>query len=954
MNTAPAIGVNQLVRVRGRDELGSGEVVRVRDAVGGIEADVAFEDSSGRRLLTFAVARLELVQDLWHRLKLGPYDSPIDFLLKQLAIQLPLHNSGGELSNSRTDLLPHQILLTHEIVAADRRRFLVADDVGLGKTIETGMVIRELISRGLALRVLIVCPAGLVKNWQRELQDCFRLRFEILRMDFQDSGAMAWEHHHRVIASIDTLKQPARMERLLAGPKWDLIIFDEAHHLSRTRYGKRVQPTQNFRLAESVRGHTRDLLFLSATPHQGDAFQFWSLIQLLDDQLFDSPESMLDHRGLLSRVMIRRMKREVTYADGTPVFMRRQVITERFQLAARERAFYERLSDYLREGYGVAGVGENKTTSQQRAVGFVMTTFQKIMSSSPRAIRQALRRRLLVLLLREQIGLELKRAAGDGSESIPAKIVALQEEMRGLAVQILELASGPAQWTEADAYIAGMKRQLSRKLAAEESTAWSLDGDEDADEVMLAETNIPNEGELVRELIRIVPQGTDRKFDTLVRAVEQLRSENGDERFIVFTQYRETLEFVREELGKLYGADKIVAVKGGPLDDKIAAVEQFWDPQGARILISTSAGSEGINLQVCRILFNYDLPWNPMAIEQRIGRIHRYGQQDTVQVYNLLAEDTVEQRIYDLLDEKLADIARTIGKVDPVTGTVVEDFRGDILGLLGSSPNYQDLYRKALIDRDYRRTAEELTHMIETATRARDALESLSQDMTAYNLEHYRRLQGELVLADLKTFVERAIIRLGGTIMPDGDLYRIQTPAPLLSFPSVSTRYDYACFRRDIAMRRKKADLMGIGHPLVDAIIMHCSRPTFSGEVARIPLKDPHAAASVRYVVEAHLQDGSKHKVYESAFVHPDGTWRMGSVREDFDLLEGIPRSPESTNDGDDSPNLKSRVDGAILDAIARVRSAHHDVESVHGRVVGVILGTQRQQGELRDRARGH
>lgn len=936
MNNTPAIAVNQLVRVRGRDDLGAGEVLRIRETAGRTEADVAFEDSSGRRLLTFAADRLDPVQDLWHRLKCGPYDAPIDFLLKQLAIQLPLHNSGGELSNSRTDLLPHQILLTHEIVAADRRRFLVADDVGLGKTIETGMVIRELISRGLAMRVLIVCPAGLVKNWQRELQDCFRLRFEILRMDFQDSGAMAWEHHHRVIASIDTLKQPARMERLLAGPKWDLIVFDEAHHLSRTRYGKKVQPTQNFRLAESVRGHTRDMLFLSATPHQGDPFQFWSLIQLLDDQLFDSPESMLDHRGLLNRVMIRRMKREVTYADGTPVFMRRQVITERFQLAARERAFYERLSDYLREGYGVAGVGENKTTSQQRAVGFVMTTFQKIMSSSPRAIRQALRRRLLVLLLREQIGLELKRAAGDSSERIPGRIVELQEEMRALAAQILDLAAGPAQWTEADSYIAGMKKQLSRKLAAEESTGWSLDGDEDADEVVLAETNIPNESELVRELIRIVPEGTDRKFDTLVRAVEQLRSENPDERFIVFTQYRETLEFVREELGKLYGSEKIVTVKGGPLDDKIAAVERFWDPDGARILISTSAGAEGINLQVCRILFNYDLPWNPMAIEQRIGRIHRYGQQDTVQVYNLLAEDTVEQRIYDLLDEKLTDIARTIGKVDPVTGTVVEDFRGDILGLLGSSPNYQDLYKQALIDRDYRRTAEELTHMIETATQARDALESLSQDLTAYNLEHYRRLQGELVLADLKTFVERAILRLGGTFIPDEDLYRIETPAPLLAYRNVSARYESACFRRDIAMRRKKAELMGIGHPLVDAVIAHFSHPSVAGEISCMDFGDSEAAVSVRYVIEAHLEDSSKRLAYESAFIHSEGAWRMASVRQDLDLLQRNALVYHAAPAAGCKLDVQARVEGAITDAIARFRSAHERVESARGRVVGL------------------
>ena len=163
-----------------------------------------------------------------------------------------------------------------------------------------------------------------------------------------------------------------------------MLVFDEAHHLSRTRTGNRTHMTQNYRLAESSRGQTRDVLFLSATPHQGNAFQFWSMIQLLDDQLFDTPEALLDHRGLLNRVMVRRTKREATDAEGKPIFMRRQVHTQTFPLANRERVFYEGLTEYLREGYNAAGLGQAKTTSQQRAIGFVMATFQKIMASSPR------------------------------------------------------------------------------------------------------------------------------------------------------------------------------------------------------------------------------------------------------------------------------------------------------------------------------------------------------------------------------------------------------------------------------------------------------------------------------------------------------------------------------------------------------------------------------------------
>ncbi len=928
------VSENQWVRVTGRDDLGTGEVLRVRQAGRIAEADVAFESMDGRRLTTFPLNRLEPVPDIWTRLEHGPYDAPGDFLLKQLALQLPLHNSGGELSNSRTDLLPHQILLTHDVVAADRRRLLIADDVGLGKTIETGMVIRELISRNLAQRVLIVCPAGLVKNWQRELRDCFRMVFEILGIDFQDS-TMSWETRHRVIASIDTLKQPRRMERLLSGPNWDVVVFDEAHHLTRKRYGRKTETTQNYKLSEAIRGHTRDLLFLSATPHQGDAFQFWSLIQLLDDSLFESPEAMLDHRGLLNRVMIRRIKREVTYADGTPVFMRRQVTSERFQLAARERVFYERLTEYLREGYGVAGVGQNRTTSGQRAVGFVMTAFQKIMSSSPRAIRQALRRRLLVLLLHEQMALELRRAHGRSDEALPRRIMEFQDEMRSLAAQILSLPVGQAQWVEADAYIAQMKQKLARKANGTEQTSWALDGDEDAEDAVLAEANIPNESKIVRELLRIVPDGTDRKFDTLVRAIEQLRGGSQDERFVIFTQYRETLEFLREELGKLYGGQNIATIKGGPLEDKIASVEEFWRPDGARFLVSTSAGGEGINLQVCHILFNYDLPWNPMAIEQRIGRIHRYGQQDTVQVYNLVAEDTVEQRIYDLLEEKLLDIARTIGKVDPVSGNVVEDFRSDILGFLGSAPNYQDLYKRAVLDRDYQRTAEELEKMIQTATVASQALQNLSQDLTAFNLEYYRKLQGELTLQDLRTFAENGILRLGGSFITDGDFVRIETPQALRRYPNVAARYDTACFRRDVAMRRKNADLIGIGHPLVDALIAHFSGAAWPGEVSVMYPEEPTQAVSIRYVLEASMEDGTTRRRYESVLTGTDGSWRTSNAKQDVAALS----EPKASSPRPIGPNVEAirvRVESAISDAESQFRAEHNGVQSIRSRVTGV------------------
>jgi len=848
---SPEFQVGNRVRVAGRYSSGVGEILRVQQTGGMLIADVVFDSQGGRRLETLPVARLERAASPWDRLRAGQYDDPRDFLLRQLAWQFALGNSGGELSNARTALLPHQILLTHDLVKMQRRRLLVADDVGLGKTIETGMAIRELITRGETRRVLVITPAGLVKNWQRELRDCFRLEFEILGTDFQDYAPTSWENHHRVIASIDTLKRPQRMERLLAAPKWDLIVFDEAHHLTRLRYGSKVQATLNYKLAEALRGHTRDLIFLSATPHQGDAFQFWSLIHLLDDQLFDSPEALENHRGLLNRVIIRRTKREVTDADGLPLFVRRQVTTERFEPALREQRFYEKLTNYLKDGYSAAGVGSGsgRPSRDQRAIGFVMVAFQKMMSSSPRAIRQALRRRLLVLLVRHQIDLERKRKSTP-TPDLAERVLRLQDEMRSLAKEIYALASSSATDAQADTCIAQVReRTLKKLIEAEDETNWSLDSDEEGDDGIYADAEIPDETAKVRELLRIVPEGVDRKFERLETIIGKLRNENPHERFVIFTQYRETLEFLKAELGRIVGPEMVVSIQGGPLEDKIAAAEKFWEENGARILISTSAGGEGINLQIARVLFNYDLPWNPMAVEQRIGRIHRFGQKEVSQVYNLVAKDTVEENIYTLLWNKLEQIAKAIGKTDPETGEPLEDFRSDILGFLGSTPNYQQLFKQALIDRDYNRTSRELDRMMQTAQKARSALQDLSQDLTSFNLEQYRRISGQFHLKQLGEWCREAVVRLGGSAVPQGEFWQIITPESLKGFPNVGARYDNVTFDRDLATRKKGSELFGIGHPFVDGLIRHLQSPPFAAEVACLPGEIGGAHVEARYRV---------------------------------------------------------------------------------------------------------
>lgn len=933
------------VRVYGREDLGIVEVYRVSDVYGSYQADVMYEDASGRHLQSFPTERLEPAPDLWERVKSGEYDSNIDFLLKQLAFQLPLMNTGGQLSNSRTDLLPHQILLTRDVVSAPHRRLLIADEVGLGKTIEMGMILHELIARNEAERILIITPAGLIKNWQAELRDAFRLDFEILGVDFVDHSAASWESHHRVIASIDSVKRPQRMERILGGPRWDVVVFDEAHHLSRIRYGKKIQPTQNYKLAERIKNHARDLFFLSATPHQGNSYQFWSLVQLLDDTLFDSEEAMELHRGFLSRVMVRRTKREVTDKNGDPIFMRRQVHTQSFQLAMRERMFYDQLTEYLREGYSRAGLGagESKTTSAQRAIGFVMTTFQKIMSSSMRAIRQALRRRLLVLLIRQQLELENKRRKSPGLVKRAEEIVRLQDEMRRLGSAIAEIPNSATRQADVDTFIAQVRQKVSRAYQpAEESTQWSLEGDEEGDDGIYADAGIPDEINKVRNLIRLVPDEIDRKFHTLTRAIDTIRQENPNEKFVVFTQYVETLRFLQDRLTMIYGPGKVAHIKGGPLDDKIEAKERFWDENGAQFLICTSAGGEGINLQVGHILFNYDLPWNPMAVEQRIGRIHRYGQRDTVQVYNLIAEDTVEERIYRMLDQKLLEIASQIGKVDQQTGEIQEDFRVEVLGYMGSSPNYLEWYRNALINKDYRRTAQEIEEALKSAYQAIDALKSLAMDLSTFNLQDYLNIEGSFSLNDLRQFTETAILRLGGSILPRGEFSEIVTPKQLLRYRTVLPKYELATFDRDAALRKRSAELMGIGHPLIDALIAYCQDITVPGDtgffVRTLSDEAPHAV--VNTLVTVDLEDGKQHKEFKMVRISQTGDahvlpqeWLVYRLEKRAAEIQSQPMNLKF-----DWNRIRQAYEGAIGAILTQVKSSLEKPVSARVRLLGVSV----------------
>lgn len=730
------------------------------------------------------------------------------------AEELPLMESAATLTSAKIDLLPHQVVLVHRVANARPKRFLVADEVGLGKTIEAALILRELASRGELTRAIMIVPAGLVENWRRELNEVFNLDFEVFGSegDVTDRKSNAFAKHNRLIVSVDTLKRPARVKKLLAAPPWDLVIFDEAHHLSVYRNGNKVKKTENFKLAEAIRDHCRDLLLLSATPHQGDHFRFWMLINLLNPGLFEDVSDMLDNRHRLNAVVIRRTKADACAQDGSPLFVRRMVHTEGFELSEREKEFYNALLDYLRDGYNLAAQKGNKG----RALGFVMTVFQKIAASSFAAIRKTLQRRLLMLTIQE--GIERDELLDvDGRNRV-------FEEARQIIHEIYVIPFDVVGNAQSDQILADAKYQLLKKRSESISFAEKAESYSDSEyEAMAAEESaamlvvvaLPQERQRILDLLFQFPDGIESKTAMLYHALSQIWQQDPKEKIVIFATYLGTVEGIKRQLDQVFPDAGVDVLKGGDHGAKTAAQKRFRRKDGPKVLVCTAAGREGINLQFACILFNYDLPWNPMDLEQRIGRIHRYGQTSTAQVYNLVAVDTIEGQIFLLLEEKLRDIAQALGKIDE-QGQIAEDLRTQVLGQLSSTLSYDRLYQDAISDPTLKRTRQELEVAMSNANLARQVVFELFQELDRFNLGDYQKFDDQgRGMQRLVNFVARCASLAGWNFRKEVDSRWILVRA---GEPNMVFTTD-----RDDALQEEALQLVGLEHPVVNQFMLKYS-----------------------------------------------------------------------------------------------------------------------------------
>ena len=577
---------------------------------------------------------------------------------------------------SMIDPLPHQIdAVYHRILRQPRPRILLADDPGAGKTIMAGLVVKELKYRGLAERVLIVVPGHLRAQWVREMKEKFGETFMVLDRPVMNAswGRNVWLDHARVITSMDFAKQEDVLVAL-AEARWDLVIVDEAHKLAAYRYGEDLKRTERYRLGELLSRNAEFLLFLTATPHRGDPENFRLLLDLLEPGLFANTEILEEavRRGEMFYI-IRRLKEDLKTFDGVPLFPPRYVHTIAYRLSPGEAGFYQVLTQYVREQFNLAG--------ERRNVQFALILLQRRFASSVRAARRSLERRKERLSQLREIAEAVAKTGWN----------VLDEEF-------LEDLPEAERW-EIEAKLEHLTAARTQaELAAEVSALEKL--------VQMAKA--------------LEKAETETKLNELRRLLDKLALLATSEKLLVFTESRDTMEYLAENLRS--SGFSVVTLHGGMgLDERIRAEHEFR--QRAQVMVSTEAGGEGINLQCCSLMVNYDLPWNPNRLEQRMGRIHRYGQPKEVHIYNLVAEDTVEGEVLRRLFEKLEQIRKAMGS-DRVFDVIQEVLSGASLA---------DLIMEAITGR---RTLEEIAAEIERIPNEEAILRAKEAAQEALALRH--------------------------------------------------------------------------------------------------------------------------------------------------------------------------------------------------------------------------
>ena len=734
---------------------------------------------------------------------------------------------------SLVEPLPHQITAVYEsMLPRQPLRFLLADDPGSGKTIMAGLLMKELIARSDLERCLVVCPGSLAEQWQEELKRRFQLSFVVYTPQERLAARPDnwFEKNDLVIARLDMLSRNEEVQELLQAPAcgWDLVVCDEAHKMSATYSGRKVKYTKRYRLGQLLGRLTRHFLLMTATPHNGKEDDFQLFMALLDGDRFEGRFRAGVHRSDTSDLMRRMVKEKLLKFDGTPLFPMRRAYTVPYRLSEAEAILYKAVTRYVKQEFDRAEkLGGKKRTT----IGFALMILQRRLASSPQAIFRSLGRRRERLQARLR-GLE-ELPYGKTTDSSPffgSRALELEDlesledapedEVEAAEADVLGQATAARSRVELRAEIDTLRRleRLARNvLERSDDTKWrELAG-------LLDKLFAPS---------GLAPPVKEPEVDYGAGEVPPPQPSQ-DQKLVVFTEHKDTLSYLLERITTWIGRPEAVVVIHGGLNrrDRLEAQEAFRHDPEVRVLVATDAAGEGINLQRAHLMVNYDLPWNPNRLEQRFGRIHRIGQTEVCHLWNLLAQDTREGKVYQTLLDKLEAERQALGgQVFDVLGQV--QFEGRSLQDLlvkairfGEQPEIRahlDTVVSDALDRD-RLKGLMLADALAQDTMDTSRLHAVREEMERADA---RRLQPHFI----ESFFLEAFKHLGGTARErEPRRYQIsrvpavvrRRAAELGAREPVLVRYERIAFEKSLITPpgRPSAAFVCPGHPLLDAVL---------------------------------------------------------------------------------------------------------------------------------------
>ena len=722
-------------------------------------------------------SELERLRSLADSLAAGAIDDSLETMARAQALVIQsINDQWGVFSRSRVTLLPHQLWVCRQVTRNWPTRWLVADDVGLGKTIEAGLILEPLLASGRVQRVLVLTPARLVPQWRARLKTMFDIRLQEYAADLDSGRVSFWETANQVVASFHTLRQEKACERLLAAEPWDLVMVDEAHHFQ----AQERTATQTYDLLRKLEdaGRIQSLVLFTGTPHRGKDHGFMALMQLVRPDLFDSEGDMRGQLSNLNQAMIRNNKALVTDLQGNRLF--RPVATEAVDYAysAAEAEFYRTMSAFILDGRAYA---LSLSGRQQTARMLLLIALQKLAASSIAAIRHALHRR------REMLEVEKLRQAPP-STALPAS----EDEAETLD----------------EAAEAEEKRPGRAKL-------------------LLLQDEIERLDEII-DLARTVEH--ESKVKRLLGLIEERLGP--DETLLLFTEYKATQALVFAALearfgegcvGFINGDERLIVSSENGVDQVLTASRDVaaddFNAGRTRFLVSTEAGGEGIDLQErCATLVHVDLPWNPMRLHQRVGRLNRYGQKRAVRVFLLRNPETVEARIWALLEEKLGRIQLALS----ASMEEAEDITQLVIGM-GGTRFFDEVFAEGSS-----RPAERLSEWFDLRTQqfggqdAVDTVRSLVGSVARYDFQSAGADIPKLDLPAMEPFFRHAMQLSGRRVTRADAGLSVATPDAWRSGLEFRSRYDGLVFDRALPPDLALIHLLGVGHPLIDRALAEC------------------------------------------------------------------------------------------------------------------------------------